>query len=75
MIYSGILVLILNSCLDKAGIFRFGFFAVLFSFLVGVMKMPRHKDILSRKLPMLLLIGPDIDQHSATDLDDPKHLR
>ena len=78
MEYCRIFILVLYSSLDEVRILGLGLLARLLPLallLISIVQMPRHKNILCRKLAMLLLIRPDIYQHVPAYLEYPMHLR
>ena len=79
VIHCSFLLRILHSRLYETRVLRMCLFLLLFLpslwLLICVMQVPGDKNILSCKLPMLLLIRPDVDKHRATRSQDPMHLR
>ena len=72
-----LLVFIFDRGLYKRAVLRLRFYCrrlrlVLF---VVVLQVPWDKDILSRELSMLLLVGPHQDEHFSTNLHDSVHFR
>ena len=72
MVYCGLLVLIFDRRLDEVAILWLGIFCQLrLLLLVSIVEVPGNKDILGSELFMFLLICPHVNQHSASNLENP----
>ena len=73
MVDCRLLVCVLYRRLNEVRVLWARFFTGLLCLLICVMKVPGNKDILCCKLPVLLLIRPDIYQHCSTDTQNAMH--
>jgi hypothetical protein len=71
VVYGGLFIFIFDARLDELRLLRFGGHSL--RVFVRLLQMPRHKDILSRKLFVLLLIRPDQHQHTASWFQNAVH--
>lgn len=72
VVHGSLFVFIFNTRLDELRLFRLGSYGL--RVFVRLLQMPWHKHILSRKLFVLLLIGPDQHQHPPSWFQNAVHL-
>ena len=69
-----LLFFVFQASFNEAWLFRSRILPLLlFCLFISVVQMPRHKNILSRKLFIVLLESPNVDQNRASNFRNATH--